>query len=93
MLEEANSSKLAKLISKMMMLMIFFSTLMFMLESVRSIQEQNPQVFVISETVCILLGWVKRLFGSFERRLNDVNDGVVVWRVNDRLKCAPQTCP
>jgi hypothetical protein len=53
-LEEANSSKLAKLISELMMLMIFFSTLMFMLESVRSIQEQNPQVFVISETVCIL---------------------------------------
>ena len=26
------------------------------------------------------LGWVKRLFGSFERRLNDVNDGVVVWK-------------
>ena len=37
----------------------------------------------------LFLGWVKRLFGSFERRLNDVNDGVVVWRVNDRLKCAP----
>jgi hypothetical protein len=39
------------------------------------------------------LGWVKRLFGSFGRRLNDINGGVAVWRVNDRLKCAPQTCP
>jgi hypothetical protein len=30
------------------------------------------------------LGWVKRLFGSFERRLNDVNDGVVVWKTDVR---------
>ena len=39
------------------------------------------------------LGWVKRLFGSFERRLNDINGGVAVWRVNDRLKCAPPDLP
>jgi hypothetical protein len=38
------------------------------------------------------LGWVKRSFGSFERRLNDINDGVVVWRVNDRLE-RPQDRP